>query len=231
MFCRQKILLASVILFSSLSFAKETKPSVEPGEALRMIKNGNIRFTKGLLRKDGQAKSDITRLSTGQQPHTIVLSCSDSRVPPELVFDQKLGELFVVRTAGQSLDDNAIGSIEYAIEHLGAKLIVVMGHTSCGAVKAAHGTLDGSSAGSPAIDALVKEIHPRIAKFKSQKPSNNFESESWANVDGIIVDLMAKSKIISHELNTGKLWITPALYTLDSGSVTFHEPVMKSAKH
>lgn len=79
--------------------------------------------------------SDLKRLSTGQKPHTIVLSCSDSRVPPEVLFDQKLGEIFVIRTAGQAIDSSVLASIEYAVSHLGTNLIVVMGHESCGAVK------------------------------------------------------------------------------------------------
>ena len=129
--------------------ATDHKPSVAPDTALKWLMNGNNRFVKTQLRmKEGQKPADIKRLSSGQQPHAIVLSCSDSRVPPELVFDQKLGEIFVVRTAGEALGDNAVGSIEYAVEHLGSRLIVVMGHTSCGAVKAAHATLQkGTSAG------------------------------------------------------------------------------------
>ncbi len=196
---------------------------VEPAKALGWMKNGNTRFTKGNFRKDGAAKKDIERLAAGQKPHTIVLSCSDSRVPPEVVFDQKLGELFVVRTAGEALDNSAIASIEYAAEHLGARLIVVMGHTSCGAVKAALGTLDGADAGSPALNSLVRDIHPRIASFKGKAPSKDVKTESWANTRGVAKDLMERSKIIREKVTGGEMMIKSALYNLDHGNVDFDQ--------
>jgi hypothetical protein len=105
---------------------------VEAKTSFRWLQNGNKRFVTESLRKDGQSKKDRIRLVSGQKPHAIVLSCSDSRVPPEVLFDQKLGEIFVVRTAGEALDNTAIASIEYALEHLGSHLLVVMAHESCG---------------------------------------------------------------------------------------------------
>lgn len=194
---------------------------VEPSTALRWLKNGNIRFTKGSLRNDGQSRKDVSRLSQGQRPHTIVLSCSDSRVPPELVFDQKLGEIFVVRTAGQSLDSSGIASIEYAVSHLGARLIVVMGHTSCGAVQAAVETRGGSDAGSVHLNNLVKDIQPRLASLQSATPSRGFVSEGWANARGAAQDLMAKSVIVSDAVQKGQIRIVNALYNLSSGEVDF----------
>lgn len=200
--------------------------------SLRWLENGNKRFTSSKLRNDGQNKSDVHRLSQGQKPHAIVLSCSDSRVPPEVVFDQKLGEIFVVRTAGEALGDNAIGSIEYAIEHLGSHLLVVMGHTSCGAVKAAHGSLDGSSVGTPALDGLVKDIHPRLTKFKGHKPSKNFEVESWANTEGVAKDLVTRSALIREKVEKGELKIVSSLYDLESGHVAFKGgPAAPSSAH
>ena len=99
----------------------QEKKGVEASKALGWLKNGNTRYRKGFLRKDGQSQKDIQRLASGQAPHSIVLSCSDSRVPPEIVFDQKLGEIFVVRNAGEIPDPASIASIEYAIEHLGSR--------------------------------------------------------------------------------------------------------------
>lgn len=194
-----------------------------PEKALSWLKNGNTRFLKGYLRKDGQSKSDIERLSSGQQPHSIILSCSDSRVPPEVLFDQKLGEIFVVRTAGEALDGNAIGSIEYAVEHLGSRLIVVMGHTSCGAVKAAFNTLGGSDAGSPALNHLVADIHPRIKQYMGKSPSAKMQSESLANAKGVASDLLGRSKIIEAAVKSGKVQIKVALYDLNTGAANFEE--------
>lgn len=231
------ISLLLVIGFSSSAFAKTEAHSapatghapavkgVSADESLRWLKNGNTRFTKGSLRKDGQAKADVERLSTGQAPHAIVLSCSDSRVPPELVFDQKLGEIFTVRTAGEALDNNAIGSIEYAVEHLGSHLIVVMGHTSCGAVKAALDTIDGKDAGTPALNALVKDLHPRLQSFKGKEKTPGVEKESWANVEGVAADLLARSALLKSKWEKGEIKIQSALYHLDSGNVEFSKTV------
>lgn len=217
--------LTLTLLFLSplMAFANDPTPGVSAEKSLSWLKNGNSRYTNHKLRRDGQSKDDITRLSSGQKPHAIVLSCSDSRVPPEILFDQKLGEIFVVRTAGEALGDNAIGSIEYAVEHLGSKLIVVMGHTACGAVKAAHASLDGSSVGTPALDNLVKDIHPRISSFKGKTPSAHFEQESWANAEGVAHDLAKRSKLIGEKFKKGELTIVPSLYNLETGVVTFQD--------
>jgi carbonic anhydrase len=214
-----------VVLISTLNFAFANAPtaSVSPETSLRWLTNGNTRFSKSTLRRDGQSQTDVSRLSTAQHPHAIVLSCSDSRVPPEIVFDQKLGEVFTVRTAGEVIDDSVIGSIEYAVEHLGSRLILVMGHTQCGAVKAAHATMDGSSAGSPALNAMVKTIHPFLAQFKGKTPSANFEKESWANTEGVAHELIRKSTILGDRWKKGEIWIVPSLYDLGSGKVAFRE--------
>lgn len=187
------------------------------------LKNGNTRYVKGRLRKDGQSPQDIQRLSKGQTPHTIVLSCSDSRVPPEIVFDQKLGEIFVVRNAGEIPDQSSIASMEYAVEHLGARLIVVMGHTACGAVKAALGTMEGGDAGSPALNHLVKDIHPRIASFKGKPQSPGVQDESWSNARGIAKDILSRSQIIREKVASGQVSIKSALYHLDDGKVDFDQ--------
>ncbi len=187
--------------------------------SLRYLVNGNKRFTGKQFRNDGVSAKDLTKLSTGQKPHAIVLSCSDSRVPPEVVFDQKLGEIFVVRTAGQALDSSAIASIEYAVSHLGSNLIVVMGHESCGAVKAALSTLSGGDAGSPSLNKLVGDIHPRLQRFSRIPASAGVVNESWANVEGVATDLAARSEIIQKAIESGELHIEKALYHLGSGVV------------
>lgn len=224
-----KILLSLTILINisigyGNSSTKHNKHEREIGPidsstALRYLKNGNIRFVEKKFRKDGIAKKDLSRLSSGQKPHAIVLSCSDSRVPPEILFDQKLGEIFVIRTAGQALDSSVIASIEYAVSHLGSNLIVVMGHESCGAVKAALSTRNGEDAGSPSLNKLVSDIHPRLARFSRSPASTNVLNESWSNVDGVAKDLAARSEIIQNAIESGSLKIEKALYHLGSGEV------------
>lgn len=192
---------------------------ISADKALGFLKNGNRRFTIGRVRWDGATHVDRERLTKGQEPHAIVLSCSDSRVPPELIFDQRLGEIFVVRTAGQSLDFAAIASIEYAVEHLGSNLIVIMGHESCGAVKAALGTLKGGDAGSEWLNKLVKDLHPRLKRFTELTPTENVLVESWVNVEGTEKDLFEKSEIIHELVQRGEVKIQKALYHLGSGAV------------
>lgn len=200
--------------------AKHEFGGVEPSKSLGWLKNGNKRFMKGHLRKDGQSRKDIDRVAKGQSPHAIVLSCSDSRVPPEVVFDQKLGEIFVVRTAGEALDNMAIGSIEYAVEHLGARLILVMGHSSCGAVNAAIKTLNGGDAGSPALNAMVADIQPRVRDLAANASPDGF-AQSFANAKGVAGDLVKRSAILQKAVESGKVTITSSLYNLDSGEVVF----------
>ncbi len=194
---------------------------VSAEKALGWLKNGNKRFLKKGWRKDGASKADITRLAKGQSPHTIVLSCSDSRVPPEIVFDQKLGEIFVVRTAGEVLEPGSIASIEYAVAHLGTNLILVMGHTSCGAVGAALDTLNGADAGSSNLNTLVDLIHPYLQKFQGKKRSSDLSPESWANTKGAADYLVSKSMIVRDKVNSGELQIQTALYNLKTGAVDF----------
>ena len=114
------------------------QPTVAPAEAISKLKEGNGRYAGGNLQHPGQTTERRAELAKSQYPFATIVSCSDSRVPPEIVFDQGLGDLFVVRVAGNVVDDHALGSIEYSVDHLGVRLIVVLGHQSCGAVQAAE---------------------------------------------------------------------------------------------
>lgn len=186
------------------------------------LKHGNERFVSGQTRSDGQNKNDIARLATGQKPRAIVLSCSDSRVPPEAVFDQKLGEMFTVRSAGETLSPQAIGSIEFAIANLGSRLVVVLGHTNCGAVKAAIETKVGQSAGSENLDRLVADIRPRLgANPKDGKASKDLKLESWLNARGVAKDLLTRSSLLATAVASGKVAIKVGLYNLADGKVEF----------
>ncbi len=128
-------------------------------EALALLKEGNERFVTGQLKPKNLSAEDRQRLLEGQHPYAVILCCSDSRVAPELLFDSGLGELFVIRNAGNVVDEAVLGSIEYATEHLGTPLVVVLGHTCCGAVTATceGGELPGN------IQALAKRIRPSIS--------------------------------------------------------------------
>ena len=221
----KQILLISLSLISIQVSCKEAahevrlKGEISPEKSLVILKGGNKRYTTARTFQSGISLKDRQKLVAGQKPYAIVLSCSDSRVPPEIVFDQKLGQIFVVRTAGQSLDYAAIASIEYALEHLGSNLIVVMGHESCGAVKAALATLKGGDAGSPWLNKLVADLHPHLKRFSSLSQTDGVIVESWANVEGVAKDLLERSEIVNKLVKTGEVKIQNALYHLGSGEV------------
>jgi carbonic anhydrase len=223
------VLILTFFFFLSSVLSKEPPKKHESHERVSgpikfsqsfdLLKKGNARYMHGQFTRNGIGKRDRAKLISGQKPHAIVLSCSDSRVPPEIVFDQKLGDIFVVRTAGESLSSSAIASIEYAVSHLGSNLIVVMGHESCGAVKAALDTLKGGDAGSPWLNQLVADLHPHLKRFSELSRTDGVLVESWANVEGVARDLVDRSEIVRKLVGSGDIKIQNALYHLSSGSV------------
>jgi len=182
---------------------------METNEALARLKESNTRFVAG----KASAKNLVEQrnsLVSGQKPYAIILTCSDSRVSPEHVFDTGLGEIFVVRTAGNLADAIALGSIEYAAEHLGSQLLVIMGHEACGAVKAACGA--DHAPGN--IDAIVKELQAAV-KLGGKDVGRTINE----NVGCVIKTIRSKSPILAHMEKEGKLKIAGAVYSLSSGSV------------
>jgi carbonic anhydrase len=195
----------------------------DPVNVLESLKNGNQRFVHGELLHPRQGPDERLALAKGQAPGAIVLSCADSRVPPEVLFDQGLGDLFVVRVAGNIAGPAEVASIEYALEHLGSRLLVVMGHDSCGAVNAALSTPPGKSAGSPDLDRLVSEIQRNLARehfqLKSADPANH--NQAMANVDAVAEDLRQRSEIVRERVEKGDLRIVRSIYDLSTGQVEF----------
>lgn len=177
---------------------------------------GNKRFVTGKIRAY-EVVALRTKLAAGQQPHVIVLACSDSRVAPELVFDQNLGDLFVVRTAGNVADPVGLGSIEYAVDHVHSTVLVILGHQKCGAVSAA---CSGEKMPSRNLEAIVDKIDPAVAKAKTYaKTDDLLESAVKENVHQSAKDLLANSQIVRDAVKTGKLTVIEAEYELDSGEV------------
>ena len=177
---------------------------------------GNHRFVAG--RPKTRALVSLRQsLAKGQHPKAIVLSCSDSRVPPELLFDQSLGDLFVIRSAGNIADAIGLGSIEYAVEHLGSTVLVVLGHTKCGAVTAAT---SGEKMPTSNLQALVDQIAPAVAKVKdSAKGDTLVELAVQENVHQSTRDVLAHSEVLRHAKEEGKLTVYEGEYQLDTGTV------------
>lgn len=223
-----------VALAAGLAFASSHgAPAVSPEEALQKLMDGNKRYIENQM--TGTKLCDLstrTSLAKSQKPYAIILTCSDSRVPPEILFDKGLGEIFVVRVAGNIPDPVVLGSIEYAAEHLGSPLVMVLGHERCGAVKA---TVDakGKTTGSANIDAIVKTIAPTVknaakdcdackgeAKCADTKKDAFVECVIDANAKTVAANLTKKSKILKHLVDAKKIKIVAAKYDLDDGAVS-----------
>lgn len=183
-------------------------------EVIARLKQGNENFVADKLDGKLQDSSRRSELTGGQQPHTIVLSCADSRVVPELAFDSGLGELFVVRVAGNVANTSSMASIEYAVAHCGSKVIVVMGHQSCGAVTAAMAGGDNG----PNINHLLEHIGPAMA---ASPEGASVTEVVKVNAKQTVQDLLSKSDIIKNAADSGQIKLVPAYYNLDSGKVDF----------
>lgn len=202
-------------LILGLAFAPWTSAQTSADEIWNELASGNRRFVNGHFTPRDVVERRRELFNT-QQPRVAVLSCSDSRVPPEFVFDEGLGDLFVVRSAGENADSSAIGSLEYAVEDLGTVVVVVMGHQSCGAVKAA---CSGEKAASPNLVAVVSPIAASCAKADKSKPET-LDLAIRDHVHSVAQELVGKSPILQKAVNDGKLTIIEAYYSLETGIVT-----------
>lgn len=208
---------ATALALSTGLFASDHAPvpGVSPDEALKLLLDGNVRFASGQAVHPHQTLLRRTEVAEGQKPFAVIVGCSDSRTSPEVVFDEGLGDLFVTRIAGSIVDDAALGSIEYAVEHLGASVVMVLGHESCGAVTAAMkgGELPGK------IGAFVDPILPAVeAVKKAGKPT--LDAAIAENVRRTAAAIAVRSTLLDEKIKTGKLKVVAACYSLHTGVVT-----------
>lgn len=200
---------------------KEADPRA-PAEIWNALKDGNERFTGNheAHRHSEERRHDT---ATAQHPGAMVLTCADSRLSPELLFDQDVGDLFVVRVAGNVAEPVGMGSLEYGAEHLGSKVLVVLGHERCGAVTAALGDEVPSS---PNLRALVDEITPALKDMDGTGASpQRVHDGVEANVKATAAELLASSEVLREKVEHGELIIVPAIYNLDTGAVRTLEAV------
>ncbi|MCB1121209.1 MAG: carbonic anhydrase [Verrucomicrobiae bacterium] len=204
---------------------------MEPAHiALRRLIDGNQRFINGdrtVLHK--LEEMGLQEMAKGQTPFAAVIACADSRVPVEIVFDQGLGDVFVVRVAGNIAAHTQIASIEYAVSVLGVRLVLVLGHSFCGAVTAALNEQLNPSAGlSPAIQALLKRIQPSVEHVLSGNQDMNMdevlETVIRENVARVVKELTGNSEILDSLVKSGQIEILGAVYDIASGEVLFSEP-------
>jgi carbonic anhydrase len=197
--------------------AHPDQPSVAPAEAISKLKEGNGRYTSGSLQHPSQTTERRAEVAKGQNPFAIIVSCSDSRVPPEIVFDQGLGDLFVLRVAGNVINDESRGSIEYAVEHFGVRLILVLGHQRCGAVEAAKETIAAKGRAPAHIQSLVTAIKPAV----ESTVKGDLDATIKANVEYVVNALRSSEPILKPKLDSGDLQVIGGYYSLDTGAVTF----------
>ena len=204
---------ASVFVFANISPGSDHPEgsSVAPDAALAKLTEGNKRFANSKVSTGKPTAARRAETAQTQHPFAIIVGCADSRTSPEIVFDQNLGDLFVVRTAGNLVDDYALGTIEYGVEHLGARLVVVLGHQRCGAVKAA---LESESAPGH-INALVRDIQPAVKAVK------NKQGDALANAaheNALEVAEKIRKNVQIGELSS-QIRVVSGYYNLDTGKV------------
>lgn len=207
------VLAAPILAFTVYAYADDKQSAgVAPDAALKVIKTGNVRFATGDPEHPNQSPEHRAKVALKQTPHTVVVTCSDSRLSPELIFDQGIGDLFVVRTAGNTVDAENLGSVEYATAVLGARLVVVLGHNKCGAVDAAMkgGILPGN------LPAVVKPIQRVLPKTKI-----SLDEAIAANVKAVEKTLSAKNKLTADMVKRGQIKVKGAVYEMASGTVKF----------
>ena len=233
------LLIAGFLVMTSVSFAqtttnkstptadaatmtKEKQQSITPQQALQKLKDGNSRFVSGkTLNRDLKKQVEVT--SKGQYPHSVILSCLDSRTSSELIFDQGLGDVFNARVAGNFENTDILGSMEFACKAAGAKLVLVVGHTNCGAVK---GACDNVQLGN--LTNVIEQIKPATEAVKNVEGERNsknhdyVEAVSKQNVLLTIADIRQRSPLLQEMESKGEIMIVGAMYNLETGAVDFY---------
>ena len=200
---------------------KETQAALTPAKALEILKEGNNRFVNN-LKANRNLLQQVGETSSGQYPFAIILSCIDSRVPAELIFDQGLGDIFSVRIAGNFINDDILGSMEFACKLAGSKLVVVLGHTSCGAI---NGACNDVKLGN--LTGLLNKIQPAVDAVKQENPQGLSHEElvqkvADKNVDLAIEKISEKSPVLKEMIANGSIAVAGGMYDVESGHVEFH---------
>jgi len=210
-----KHLIAALVAFASAGAASAANnhdaPVVSPEAALAKLQAGNARYAAKSVSSEKPTAKARAASAQSQHPFAVIVGCADSRTSPEIVFDQNLGDLFVIRTAGNLVDDYALGSIEYAVEHLGARLVVVLGHERCGAVKAA---VAGASAPGH-VGSIVKDIRPAVTAV-NKSPGDVLVNAVNENIYRV-ADKICRKAVLGDKASSVR--VVRAVYDLDSGKV------------
>jgi carbonic anhydrase len=215
---RRCALAALFLAFGGSARGQEAASALSADQAVSRLLAGNARFVAYKERHPDESKDRRRELVSGQHPFAVILGCSDSRVPPELLFDEGLGDLFVIRVAGNIVDDAVLGSIEYAVEHLGTKLIVVLGHEKCGAVSAAVASENASGH----LSTLVSAIRPSVLATASS-PGDRIHNCIVENVRRVARQIRDSEPVLKEATQRGGIKVIAADYELDTGKVRLLE--------
>ena len=235
----KKIRLLLGVVFVSASFLGaltaaymgppiQTK-TVTADDALKQLMEGNARFAKGTTVNPRRTPADFRSVAEAQSPIAVVVACADSRVSPELLFDAGVGDVFVIRVAGNVVDGAGVtvkGSIEYAVAELNVPLIVVLGHTNCGAVKAAVQHIDKKDSLPGAINGLVELIKPAVTSVQG-KPGDIYDRVIRENVNGGVQKLKSLQPILAPRVTAGTVKVVGGVYDLQTGTVSLIQPDAK----
>lgn len=209
-----------------IKHSKEYLLNLTPYQGYELLREGNKRFINN-LNTDHDHLELINQTREGQYPFAVILSCMDSRTSVELIFDQGLGDLFSVRVAGNIVNNDILASIEYAIKYVGSKVLMVLGHTECGAIKSAkQGVTDGH------ITDLLKRIQPSISKALLYDDKDHLfeDGVAYANVENSLEEILNRSKIVKDMFEKGEIGILGGVYNIENGQVDFFKNLTKRKK-
>ena len=208
-----------------IKHSKEYLQTLTPYQGYELLREGNKRFINN-LKTDHDHLGLINQTRDGQYPFAVILSCMDSRTSVELVFDQGLGDLFSIRVAGNIVNNDILASIEYAIKYIGTKVLMVLGHTECGAIKSAkQGVTDGH------ITDVLKRIQSSITKAMLDDQEYQFEDKvAYANVENSLQEILTRSAIVKDMFEKGQIGIVGAVYNIENGEVDFFKNLTKKKK-
>jgi carbonic anhydrase len=206
--------------------SQEFLQNLTPYRGYEILVEGNKRFINNLS-SDHDHLEMINETREGQYPFAVILSCMDSRTSTELIFDQGLGDLFSIRIAGNIVNDDVLASIEYAVKYVGSKVLMVLGHTECGAIKSAkQGVTDGH------ITALLDKIQPSINKamLKSEDDHLFDDNVAYANVENSLEEILTRSEIVKDLFKKGQIGLVGGVYNIETGQVDFFKNLTKKRK-
>ncbi|XVV08795.1 carbonic anhydrase [Actinoplanes sp. CA-131856] len=216
---RRSLLISGAVAGLVGASAVPASAATHPNDPLERLLAGNRRFVEGRAHHLHQSLDRLHEVAAGQHPFAVTIGCADSRVPPEVLFDQGLGDLFDNRVAGNIVDDLLLGSIEFAVEEFGSPLIVVLGHERCGAISATVDAIESGGTAPGHIGAIVEALRPIVEPLIGG-PGDVVERGVRANVAAQVAALTARSELIAEHVAAGELRVAGARYDLDTGRVT-----------